>query len=357
MNEYKVTQNADELKEDFVNALKILFAGKQIDITVSVTGQPIMPDTLPGRNKLKFKQDERGNREIETEFSDGLGKHVTETITSFWRNGNSALKLNSAKSQSEEIAIEMQEDEEVIQTSEPNNSMRGDNETPLPSINDLLTKLICTEQEWLLLFAYYLFSETKTAFSGKAVKEFYRKNRYNLNRSKNYEANWKKAWKSYFSEVREDAFTINNSGLKKAQELITGKVENSDQPKDEKKRARNNKNPVARKVLQMIDFNFTDKERDDLRSFFVQKAPIAQDDIVLVLTYWFKHKKSIDKVTANTIFTLMRIVDVAVPKSLGTVLGNIAAKNHLARLQAGTYTLHYTGEDYVKLKLPKAVRK
>lgn len=158
----------------------------------------------------------------------------------------------------------------------------------------------------------------------------------------------KKCLSDIFNEAVEEKWTLENIAGKGPSTKSRAKPSKQPESNQESSTSKNSKSKTE--SYQFIDLGLNEKDREDLRSFYEDKNPKGQNDIVLVLAYWLKAKGNRPLFDENVIYSAIQIVDAGTPKVLSQVLRNIKNESKIVKVQDG-YKLNHVGEDYVKLKM------
>ncbi len=121
----------------------------------------------------------------------------------------------------------------------------------------------------------------------------------------------------------------------------------AEKPKEKPKRSRKPPNYTP------VDLGLSDEQARELRSFFSEKKPRKQNDIVCVVACKLKEFLGKDVFTVDEIFSGIRFLEaVKVPKNLSAVFRNTANDgNGIA--EGNNFTANFATDDHVRLKLPE----
>lgn len=117
------------------------------------------------------------------------------------------------------------------------------------------------------------------------------------------------------------------------------------------------KNSKKIESYRVTDLGLDEGKRDSLREFYRNKKPGNQKEQLLVIMNWLSDQANISEVSKEDVFTGLKIVDEIIPARISSVMSNLQIDGYIFPAGGGKYTLHHTGEDYVKRKLPKESKK
>lgn len=322
-------------------------------------------------NKIKFHENSEG-RSFEAEFSDEVGKDITGSLGDLLTARQLALSNGDSKefdnSNFQPIKQSQEKDENIEDVSfeETKEITPKLNTTSYPSLQSVVIKnRPANEAEWIVVYSFYASSFGKNIFTRQDIIDLYAEtNRKTESRMKNLTP--------YINSViRADSinpinnngdFSILDKGIERAIEIVNRTSSspnkslkskpNSKPTKTEGRNAR--KTSSTKKGFSVLDLGLDESKRQDLRSFFTEKSPKSQEDIVLVLGYWLQNNAKLSGFGTDEIYTAIQIVSAKTPSALGQVLINIknagkSTKDKTSKL----YNLNHIGEDYVKFELPK----
>ena len=116
-----------------------------------------------------------------------------------------------------------------------------------------------------------------------------------------------------------------------------------------RKRNASSKKPES---YSMVELGLDATKRTELRAFYSEKNPKNQNDQLLVIMAWFKDNAGKDVLTKDEIYTALRTVEAKIPARITSVLSNLGIEGRITS-EADGFRIHHTGEDHVRLNLPK----
>lgn len=182
-------------------------------------------------NQIKFREN-KDERWYEINFTNDVGKEIKEVVADLLKNKigkkeNSPLLVEHETKASEQFFKEEKyepvaaaQDPEFISGTRPDFQPNHETTLAYPHLNDLDIRLTCTENEWLLIFAFYKSELGTTTFSKEPVWQLYKEKRLTETRFKNLGTNWKSLFKKYLSTVKENEFKFTAQGLAKVKNLL-----------------------------------------------------------------------------------------------------------------------------------------
>jgi hypothetical protein len=112
---------------------------------------------------------------------------------------------------------------------------------------------------------------------------------------------------------------------------------------------------TSKETYKIVDLGLDGAQRDAFRQFYESKGPQSQNNQVLTVMYWLITEGGKTVVDVDDIFTGLRTVEEAIPARISSVLSNLRIAGYIVR-QGNGDVLHHTGEDFVRLRLPAAVK-
>jgi len=253
-------------------------------------------------NQIKFREN-KDERWYEISFTNDVGKEIKEVVADLLKNkighnGHDTAITNSSAPKELNLSLGKKLSPGVTTAPEfvpdspaPNPKSEPANEPAevvpeYPHLNDLDIRLTCTENEWLIIYAFYKSGFGSTTFSKDPVWQLYKDKRLTETRFKNLGTNWKSLFKKYLSTVKENEFRFTDQGLAKVKSLLlseSGKVRTPRLPHKVSQTAGKNNSaarnmPVSRKVAaNSIAPDAFDVYKNELKisleEFFAQKQP------------------------------------------------------------------------------------
>ena len=127
----------------------------------------------------------------------------------------------------------------------------------LPAIKDVVIKnLPKTEVEWILIYAFYLNNEGKSAFTADDIRDTYEStSRFNKSRRNNFATNLKKAVVyNWLSSVSDSEYGITDEGKENALEILRRQPEGSKQ---------HTKKSSQSESYQMVELELDPEQREE----------------------------------------------------------------------------------------------
>jgi len=331
-------------------------------------------------NSIRFKENKE-ERSYELEFTNDVGKEIKEVVADLLKN-----KLGQSAELS--ISIQQLQDEQISFTetaSKPQEKMEYINASVAPEIlptqeyphiDDLEFNLQCRENEWLLIFAFYISEYGTKFFSKNAVWEIYKQKRNTETRFKNLGTNWRSLFKKYISTVKENEFKITPSGLEKVKSLLSGTLKTKKEAKVKKRKITNPevsitnfrtmaaavpRKVVANSIMQEEFDAYKNSYKESLESFFTRKKPgTSTPNRLVTMGYYITKINGQDYFTEGHIDFAFRLLNLSgKPIHLTQVITNL--KNErvwFQRVKQGDilgWRLTRQAEIYVEEKLPPTI--
>ncbi len=104
---------------------------------------------------------------------------------------------------------------------------------------------------------------------------------------------------------------------------------------------------------KVLDNLMTEKQRDELRKFYAEKAPGKQNDQVAVLAHKLAEMLGRNEFDGNEIHTAFQAVNAKTPANLTGVFGNMTGEG-LGKVVDKKWTPNFKSSDMVKHDLPAA---
>lgn len=94
----------------------------------------------------------------------------------------------------------------------------------IPHITDIENTLECSEQHWILIYAFYLSEHGTTTFGKDNLLKAYKEKRETPSRIANFSNKWKSLFKGLVKTIKTDEFKLTDKGIETAVGLIQGKI-------------------------------------------------------------------------------------------------------------------------------------
>ncbi|MGN6567136.1 MAG: hypothetical protein ACTHJ0_04250, partial [Flavipsychrobacter sp.] len=226
----------------------------------------------------------------------------------------------------------------------------------LPHLNDLEMTREFSEAEWIAIYAFYISNYGQKTFTVEEVRQRYYASRKTDNRAKNYNREWTKAFRNFFSTVKDGEYKFKHDGTEKINAFIKGEKSNEIIERNTKKGKRIKKatSLTPAKSIEIAEFDlFKDENKESLEELFIRKKPRNTGEKILTIAYY------ISKVNNDNIFNegnieyaykALQLKDR--PNHLRQTIINIKnKKGWFKEHSSGAWTLERLGETFVD-KMP-----
>jgi hypothetical protein len=331
-------------------------------------------------NSIKYKEN-KDERAYEIEFTNDVGREIKEVVADLLKNKlgqapNQPITIRSLQDGRINFSEISQEDPSTDLENQVRESAENLTDAPAktpayPHLDDLEIRLDCRENEWLLIFAFYIADFGTSTFTKNEVWDLYKKKRKTETRFKNLGTNWKTLFKKYINTVRENEFRFSPAGLQKVNTLLgipnqpghvikaaSEKIAPQDLTSSMDRTPTVSRKVVANSIVQEpFDVEFTGN-KEALETFFIRKQPGAGNpNRIVTLAYYITKLCKQDLFTEGNIDYGYRILKLSgKPVHLKQVIINL--KNDrvwFQRVKSGDkagWKLTRQAEIYVEDKLP-----
>lgn len=236
-------------------------------------------------NTIKFNQT-LDSRSYEIAFTDNVGAGVVEVIRNMADN-QPQLKLYAPKNNVQENnnGENVHRIEETITDdgSEELEEEEVDSNSESPHITDVENTLECSEQHWILVYAFYISDHGKNTFGKEALLKAYKEKRGTTSRMSNFSNKWKNLFKGLVKTIKTDEFKLTDKGVETVLGLIQGKIKSeasktlpgkkNPDKKVEKEAAKNKKTgKTIAKSIQTEEFDlYKNTKKPSLSDFFKER--------------------------------------------------------------------------------------
>lgn len=236
-------------------------------------------------NTIKYNQT-LDSRSYEIAFTDNVGVGVVEVIRNMADN-QTQLKLYSPKNSAPENSNgeNVHQIEETISTEfdEERGEKEVDYNSEIPHIMDVENTIECSEQHWILIYAFYLSNHGKNTFSKDNLQKTYKEKRGTASRMSNFSKKWKDLFKGLVKTIKTDEFKLTDNGVETVLGLINGKIKSEasktlpgkkdPNKKADKETATNKKGgKTLVKSIQTEEFDlYKNDKKPSLTEFFKQR--------------------------------------------------------------------------------------
>lgn len=256
--------------------------------------------------------------------------------------------------------------ENTVESEHINNT----NSSDLPHIKDLEINLICSEAEWILIYAYYESDFATKAFTRQAVRDKYSASRKTTTRLKNFESNWKSLFKLYFATLNEEQIKFKHDHLLHIQNLIKGiekgsnrsntkltksKKNNADEQIEDKsqKVAKAKRSSTNQSYSLETSLNLNPNGIQSLKEFFNLYNTKKTPELILIIVYYLERIASQQNIGENTIYTCYKNLGLPIP-SIRQALNNIHSRQgYINTSDFSNLTITVTGENHIEHNMKK----
>lgn len=251
-------------------------------------------------NTIKFNQTAE-SRSYEVTFTDNVGAGVVEVIRNMADN-QPHLKLYNSKNEIPENIINSkiteQTEDVIAEELDEDKQEQENNDFKFPHLNDVQNNIECSEQHWILIYAFYLSDYGKNTFSKDNLLKTYKDKRGTRSRVSNFSSKWKKLFKGFVKTIKDEEFKLTDKGIETASDLISGKIKSEasktlqSKKSPQKNKTENNENTVVKKG-----------SKTPAKSIQVEEFDLYKSSEKLSLADFLKERK-IDDNTANRILAI-----------------------------------------------------
>jgi hypothetical protein len=312
-------------------------------------------DNLKLRFKLKELEFEiEGNEEtVKKEFENFKGFVTSDILPQI--NSSKDLKDNKELSANQK-ALEL-EDAEDIDSEEVKD---------YPVLKEIVHKdLPRNEQEWILIYAFYVSNFGKDTFNRSDIADMYESsNRKTTNTVRHLSRDLKRVLnKGYIKFINEEDYIVKPEGISQINLILEGKStakttpiknkkRNSDSSKDKASRTKSNSKGNNFKLDRNLNLRPEGKEslKDFAENYNMDSTPAR----ILIVVYYLKEILELDDINLNHIYTGFDKLNIRVPKSLYQLVSD--TKNKSGWLEFETMDnigLSVQGRNTIKYDLKK----
>ena len=228
----------------------------------------------------------------------------------------------------------------------------------IPHINDLETKIDCSENIWIALHAFYLSSYGRKNFTKKEVKVAYMARRKTDNRVSHYSREWKIAHKNFFKTINDNELSFQTGKIESIRAIILGTDNKIKANVSKNKSTPNSTSPkkAFAKSIKIEEFNLSKSTgKVSLEEFIALKNPgESTSDRIVVIAYYITRIQKVDFFTEGQIEFAYKALQLNNrPGHLRQTINNIKnTKVWFKDVSQGQWSLERMGEIYVEDKLP-----
>lgn len=308
--------------------------------------------SVSGQNINTFRLHETpSDRTIEATFSNDVAKDIAETL----KDAATARRIKSiglntsvsnsndgtgASNEFEEAEIETKENSYPAAKNNTSELKKGDEHPSMKYI--VMNNLPLTEEEWIVVYAYYSSNFGENKFTRKDIISKYEESgRKTSLRIKNLSRPILSAVKSkYINPINDEDFSIVAEGIKKATEIISRTSGSSPRGKSsskEKKEDANDNNESTSKNRKstgnsnkkLTDLDFYPAGQKSLTDF-IKGFKIKNDsERNLLFTHYLSNVLKISKITLDHLYTCYDEVDYKIPENMAKSLSNTTVRGWL----------------------------
>ncbi|HAO07328.1 MAG TPA: hypothetical protein DCQ50_10100 [Chryseobacterium sp.] len=254
-------------------------------------------------NTIKFNQT-KDSRSYEVAFTDNVASGVVDVIRNmtaehpqiqFQELPSSDLGKGDGKK------VQLQNDvvEDLIEEEDQQAKDNSEERHEVPHINDIENTLECSEQHWILIYAYYISDKGKNTFSKDDLLKRYKDKRATPSRISNFSAKWKNLFNGFVKTIKTDEFKLTDKGVNTVLDLINGKLKSEAAKtlpgKTKKEKAEEKENPATKKksktpakAIQIEEFDLGKGSKKPSLSDFLKdgKAGENTSNRILAIAYY-----------------------------------------------------------------------
>lgn len=321
--------------------IKCLICKEEIgieDLCCESCGADIKRRSMDGNQALnKIRYD---GKTFDAEFTDTVGKDVTETFGQIFMANQKRL-IDNSLSKPENIKNISKEDEETIDIegeeitlNEKANSEQNASNKPVegnhlidqeyPNINDLEIKKSFKEPEWIIVYAFYASNFGSNLFSKPVVRATYKEKRDTDNRMKNFGQSWKSAYKKAFKTQKDSELKFTPDGLIFVNALIFDNEKSKPKNKSISKDSSSKSKKVPSKNVKVEEFDVFNSKLT-LEEFLNNLGnPTSTKEVILAIGYYIKNTLGQDIFTDGQIDYAYKVLNLSNrPNYLRQIVTNI----------------------------------
>lgn len=345
LTQFKCKTCDSPLQKDYIGCIN---CGTPKEVKVEIT-------SVSGQNINTFRLHETpSDRTIEATFSNDIAKDIAETL----RDAAAARRIKSiglntrANDFTDEPEVPNVFEEAEIETKENSYPAAEKNNTPEQKKADehysmkyiVMNNLPSTEEEWIVVYAYYSSNFGENKFTRKDIISKYEESgRKTRLRIKNLSRPILSAVKSkYINPINDEDFSIVEAGIKKATEIISRTNGSSPRVKSSskgKKDDENDNNESINKNKKSTGNSNSNKKLTDLDFYpagqkslidFIKGFKIKNDsERNLLFTHYLSNVLKISKTTLDHLYTCYDEVDHKIPENMAKSLSNTTVRGWL----------------------------
>jgi hypothetical protein len=195
-------------------------------------------------------------------------------------------------------------------------------DTPYPHLKEIVMKdLPKTEIEWVLIYCFYASKFGNETFTEGDIKELYEvSKRRNVNRMKNFSANFSKVLSNGFIRIlNENEYILVKKGIEHAINIATETVERNNNEivpgkRPQKQKAKSGSKPIVLNIISSISLN--SNEKGNLKTFFNDHSTKSFFERNLLFIYFLEKIIKIEDIGLSHLYTCYKYLGEKLPKNL-----------------------------------------
>lgn len=313
-------------------------------------------------NTIKYR---KNNTEISCEisFTDNVGKERMNDLLAAIVNNRTGVSNSQADNQvNNRLSIDDGKDTYELNDSKELNTSISSNgsfeeSTEIPHLNDIASKIECSENSWIGIHAFYISEFGAKNFDKDTVRSAYMGRRKTDSRSSNFSKEWQKAHQKYFKTIRDNEFNFKNEAIAEIENIILEKkTKTTSKTKKATTGTGSKKTPGKSIAIEEFDLSKgSNPAKLSLEEFISIKKPgdSTYDRIVVIAYYITRLNKNEHFSEGQVEFAYKALQLSDRPGHLRQTINNIKnAKVWFKDVSQGQWTLERIGEIYVDEKLP-----
>jgi len=323
-------------------------------------------------------QETTNGRTIEATFSDNVGKDLAEILRdAAGANRRKAIAYSNIQPIGD--LNEVQKDTSDFQEAEILDSQKGVPETDnnkksatsqtvkseeYPTLKAVAMKnLPSSETEWVVVYSFYASLFGKETFTRQNLIEKYKEsNRLDSGKKSALSSYITRAVQGNFLNPLANGYSILNSGIVKAKEVlgrttgsstksrISSKREKEDTDNHLKNETKNFKKPskVSKTLKRLTNINFAPKGKESLEAFFAKYSPSSDDQRNLLFVYYLQNILEESGISVNHVYSCYDILKLRISENLPQTVRNTASKKGWIETKNAILSVTVKGSNQIK---------
>jgi len=187
-----------------------------------------------------------------------------------------------------------------------------------------------TEQEWILIYAFYASNYWEETFTRSNITDFYEtSNRKTANRTGNISINLDKILnKGYIKFINDTEYLLKSEGIKYVQQILEGKsiakstISKAHKSK-EKQTNTKKKSSSSQECKLDTNLNLRPKGKIGLKDYINQYKKPTSEEKILIFVYYLREELKEENISINQIFTCLKEIGDKIPAHLKQVIRNV----------------------------------